>query len=189
MRTVVVPSPCTSEFSMRVASACAWAPGTAQTSSPRVPVRRSLRPAASNAGDHSVIWPNTSSSTETALGVGDLPAVEPHHLVDHAREPLHLAERRGGLGVDLVEVVGGEDLLQPQRQAGERGAQLVRRLGRRAPLALEQLVEAVRAAVEDVGDGVELGYAVPLRHRPAVTGGDALGGDGEVLERRVSRRA
>jgi hypothetical protein len=91
-------------------------------------------------------------------------------------------ERGRRLGADLGEVVGGEDLLEPQREPGQRRAQLVGRLGRRTPLALEQLVEARGGPVEHVGDSVELGDAVALRHRPAVAVGDAGRGRGEVLE-------
>ena len=90
-----------------------------ETCRSRVPVRRSLRPAASNAGEPLGASGRTrASSTETRSASTTLPAVQPPTTSSTTPESRSTWPSAAVASArDLVEVVGGEDLLEPQRQA------------------------------------------------------------------------
>ena len=75
---------------------------------------------------------------ERLVGRDARAAADADDLVHDAGEPLDLPERRRGLRPDDVEVVGPEDLLEAQRQGGERRPELVAGLGGDPALALEE---------------------------------------------------
>ncbi len=109
-------------------------------------------------------------------GVGQQP-------VHDVRQPLHLRQRDRRLLLHRLRLVGEGDLLQPHGQRGQRRTELVGGVGGKAPLGGQHPGDPLGGGVQDVGDAVQLGDAVPLVPRARVPGAEAFGGLGEVGER------
>jgi hypothetical protein len=80
---------------------------------------------------------------DLSAGASSSPACgQDQQLGDHRREPVHLAQA----GLELLARVGigrgRQRLLQPQPQAGQRGAELVRGIGDELALGLHEPLDA-----------------------------------------------
>ena len=105
-------------------------------------------------------------------------------LADHLGEPLGLGQGRRAFLPDHVGVPGGGDhLLQPHRQRGQRGAQLMGGVRGEVTLGGQQVGDAPRRAVQPFGQPVQLGHPVPAAQRARVTQAEPVGRAGEFLQR------
>ena len=183
MRTNVVPSPCTSEFSSSVARTCDSPPGLASPITDRLPSTVSCRPSRANAGVHSVTCWRTMPSTcrETAWAVRLCRASASSRSTTSASRSTWVIAAVASL--DRLSIIRDEDLFQPHRQSGQRSTQLVRRIGGEPPLGCQHLRHSGDGVVEDATDLVELADPVPAMHRPRVTRAEEGCGVREVGQR------
>ena len=104
---------------------------------------------------------------------------EQQQLGDHRGEAVDLLER----GLDLLGVAGGARLLEPQLQAGERGAELVRGVGDELALAVDQALEPRAHLVERAREALLLGGALDRHAGVQVALAEAGGGVVEAAQR------
>jgi hypothetical protein len=97
---------------------------------------------------------------------------------------LGLGQRRRAFLPDHVGVPGGGDhLLQPHGQRGQRGAQLMRGVSGEVPLGGQQVGDPPRRAVQPLGQPVELGHAVPAAQWARVADAEPVGRAGQFFQR------
>jgi hypothetical protein len=115
---------------------------------------------------------------------GGSPAGRAQQLAHHVREAFGLGQGRAALLPDHVGFVrGGDHLLQPHGQRGQRGAQLVRGIHGELAIRREQAGQPPGEAVQPVGQLIQIGHAVPAAERARVPGAEPPGGFGEFLDR------
>jgi len=113
------------------------------------------------------------------------PACHPaEQLPDDFGGPLRLGQRRGAFLAHHLGMLSGRDhLLQPHRQRGQRRAQLVGGIGGEIAARRQQVRDALRGAVEALGDLVEFRYPVAAPERPGIARAEPVGCPGEFLKR------
>ena len=104
---------------------------------------------------------------------------EQQQLGDHRGEAVDLLER----GLDLLRVAGGARLLEPQLQAGERGAELVRGVGDELALAVHEALEPRAHLVERAREALLLGGALDRHAGVQIALAEAGGGVVEAAQR------
>ena len=108
-------------------------------------------------------------------------AAEHEQVVDRVRHAVELPEPRLEVAIGGRRV--GARLLDPQPQAGERRAQLVRRVGHELGLRPQRAGEPLGHDVERAGERALLAAALDRRPRVDVAGGDLIGRRAEPLDR------
>ena len=103
-------------------------------------------------------------------------------MLDRVHEPVRLALGGRGLLGDRPIVGEDVDLLQPQAQAGERAAQLVRGVGGELALGAQEIGDAGVGGGQRPLDRVDLGHAADLVLGGEARMADAGGAAGEPLE-------
>ena len=98
-------------------------------------------------------------------------------------EPLGLVLGGGELALDLGVAALQRRRLEPQPQAGERRAQLVRRVRHELALAAQRARQPAGHVVERGGHLALLGRALDARARVEIAAGDAPRGAGEAAQR------
>ena len=157
--TTTVPAPWRSALSSNTSSAWPTAPADAiaATRSGAITVRR--RPALAKIWRHAAAWSRTSSVERQLAQVAPGAAARGQQLGDRAFHAVGLLERALDLLVSRPGSRMRRELLQAQPQPRQRGAQLVRDVGRELALAPDQPRDPHRARVERLRDGVDLGHA------------------------------
>src|SRR5581483_6750811 len=113
--------------------------------------------------------------------VGPAGAGQPEQLGHGVGQPLGLLQGPGRLAGHR-RIVSRRQALQPQPEAGEGAAELVRGVGRELPLGLDEGGDAGGAGVEGGGDGVDLLQPAAGGRGREVAGPQAPGGPGQIVE-------
>jgi hypothetical protein len=104
---------------------------------------------------------------------GRRPAGRAEQLADDVSETFGLDQRRIAFLTDHVRLAGGGDhLLQPHGQRGQRRTELVRDVHGQLAVRGEQAAEPPGGAVKPVGHLVQITHAVPAAERARVTGAE-----------------
>ena len=95
----------------------------------------------------------------TGAGVVAVTAGDLEELRDRFEEPVGVSDRRSCFLSRRVERIGRGDLFEPDRERGERRAQLMRGVEGEASLGGYELRDPLGRTVECIGDGVEFSNA------------------------------